>query len=90
MSYSRWLNSSWYMFWATNEFKEKDRQLCEIYYTVNEATVVTFKDLKEDFNGVMREMEAIFYRASQEELTELSIYFNQFYDDVVNNPHLNA
>lgn len=83
MSYSRWLTSPWYMFWAITDSDKKDEQYCEIFYSINETTKVYFGELKEDFEQTVKDLEDIFYRANIEEIKELSVYLNKFYDDVL-------
>lgn len=82
MSYSRWLTSSWYTFWSVSGLEDKEEQVIEIMYSIDESWRVSYKDLKKDFEGVINSMPHFFPNATGEEIEELRTYLNEFIKDV--------
>jgi hypothetical protein len=93
MSYSRWLDSAWYTFWACYyNGPEKDKQLFEIcpYATF------TYREIKDDIDGCIKKLkrmmieqhqkQSIFAahpdRFSEAEWEELKGYMQEFINDV--------
>jgi hypothetical protein len=85
MSYSRWISSSWYTFWNSSSSDLKNKQSMNIMFSIDEGCNIFFGEIvKKGFDAIMSEMKEIFYRASEDELNELSFYIHNFYEDVLN------
>jgi hypothetical protein len=82
MSYSRWINSSWYVFWTSSSSNKKEEQTCEIMYSVDERWSISYGELVRDFEGVMKSISHFFPNATGEEIKELRGYLLDFMDDV--------
>jgi hypothetical protein len=78
MSYSRWIDSSWYTFWCTTKSEEKDDQEfsidCEIHFT--------YKELRNDLAGCLKKIKEHFPKATRKEIAELRGYIQDFILDV--------
>ena len=47
MSYSRWLNSDWYVFWHTSKAKRKEDELLAIWHVSDKnLPIFTYSELK--------------------------------------------
>ena len=47
MSYCRWIDSSWYIFWNTGGGSTKGEQLLSIWYSINALPNFTYDELTE-------------------------------------------
>lgn len=82
MSYSRWINSSWYTYWMSSDDSDPDKQMLAIHYSVDEDWRISYTDLKDHFDDTVKFLKNIFNEATEEEIEELKTYLRAFMEDV--------
>lgn len=90
MSYSRWSNSSWYVFWDAAESGEtKEDQALACWYSVDDADQQSWKFdrvddlLRQSFDFITRTIQ-VRYDCSPDEANELQEYMQEWRNDVRN------
>lgn len=85
MSYSRWLTSYWYTFWQAplnKEEENRDTALFCICTLIGNDMVFTSKELRENRAECLKAVAKQDPQATIVDLGELSIYMDQFIEDV--------
>jgi len=82
MSYSRWIGSVWYTFWASSPCNKRDDQLFEIC----SVKCFKYKELKEDIDSCILKLKEHVKESEAEyedtDYDELKIYMKRFMKDV--------
>jgi len=85
MSYSRWSNSSWYVFWNVSSGKDRDDQVLSAWYSLDKCIDWTFDEVESLFdNGISeaaKKLELI-YGCNADEATHLQELMQEWMSDV--------
>jgi hypothetical protein len=96
MSYSRWLTSSWYTYWACPH-KDHEHERDAQRFDICGIKSYTYKELKDDLDGCIEDLKAYMAEygpneeqrymfvpktATDEEFEELKGYMKEFIKDV--------
>lgn len=85
MSYSRWGDSSWYVFWNTASGNSADTQILSAWYSIDNCIDWTYTQVKSLFTNTpdnIIKLLVLKYTCSQDEATELQDLMQVWLSDV--------
>jgi hypothetical protein len=89
MSYSRWSNGTWYVFWDSMYSGEtKDSQSLACWYSMDDSEQISwsYKEvnslIKESFDSIVSKIQIRYKNCSPDEATELQEYMQHWVSDV--------
>ena len=83
MSYSRWINSSFYTYWCSSKVYDKQDELFACHASLEGQHMFTYTECKEfiqDPQKILSRIKEV--EITSDELTELTGYMSQFISDV--------
>ena len=81
MSYSRWINSSFYTYWCSSKVYDKQDELFACHASMDGQHLFTYTECKEFIQDPQKILSRI-KDLSPLELTELTGYMSEFISDV--------
>ena len=81
MSYSRWINSSFYTYWCSSKVYDKQDELFACHASLDGQHMFTYTECKEFIQNPQKILSRI-KDLSPLELTELTGYMSEFISDV--------
>lgn len=80
MSYSRWIHSQFYTYWASKKSDEKEDQIFMCHMDLEKTHEITYSQAKD----YLVDQEALMFdlRLDEDEVKELTFYLKQFIGDV--------
>lgn len=85
MSYSRWGDSSWYVFWNTSSGETIDSQILSAWYSLDKCIDWTYEQVKSLFSNTHEYIVKLLefkYNCSPDEASELQELMQQWVSDV--------
>lgn len=85
MSYSRWSNSSWYVFWNASSGGDKDSQVLSAWYSLDKTLDWTYEEVEDLFKDGITEAAKFLelkYGCNADEATELQDIMQVWMSDV--------
>jgi hypothetical protein len=85
MSYSRWSNSSWYVFWNTSSGDDKDSQVLSAWYSLDKTLDWTYEEVEDLFKDGITEAAKFLelkYNCNGDEAAELQEIMQVWMSDV--------